>query len=65
MTQARQRRDLLGYLIPTESGKYVQVMDWVNSKQPDVRDNEEFNTLVRVGSLSYWVASIDLEFRDK
>lgn len=51
------------YTIPTESGAYVQIKNWVQAKQPDDRDNEEFNTLVMVGHLTYWVASIDLEFK--
>jgi hypothetical protein len=65
MTYARQRNDLKDLLIPTESGVYIQVKNWVQSKQPDMRDNDEFNTLIRVGHKTYWVASIDLEFKDR
>lgn len=65
MLKARQRRDILDMKIPTESGAYIQVPNWVIAKQPEARDNEEFNVQLRVGHLTYLVNSIDLEFRTK
>lgn len=67
-THCRQRSDLMNYKIPcVVKGKhqYIKIHDWHYCEQPDELNDEEFNVKVAFNNQTYYVSSIDLEFKDK
>lgn len=72
MKLARQRQDLLDQKlkIPTGSGAYVEVPDWLEYEQPDNLEDAAYNTVLwkttEGGHRYAWerVMSIDLEFKE-
>jgi len=66
MIRARIRKDLDSLFIPALSLSgdvtHVITLEDFDAEQPEMIEDEEFNTIVRIDNKLYLVQSIDLEF---
>ncbi len=73
MVRARLRPDLAGHCIPAHTHPssdslcldnlfQLDLQGEVDAEQPDLCEDQEFNTLINYKGSLLWVQSIDLEF---